>query len=200
MQQEMDRFPQMKRFLPLAIILLLLITFRIVGSIFPETMPNFQPLAALFFCGAFMATGWRSWAIPFAAWLVTYPAPALISGNTAWLGIPTLIGTAVGFAATFFIGKALMQRGLGTLLLGSLAAALAFHAITNGISWALSPMYPKNLTGIMQSLWTGPAGSVIPSWVFLRNMVAANLIFTAIFQSARFALPPLPATHPHPAR
>lgn len=191
----------MNRFLPLALIIILLIAFRIVGSMFPETIPNFQPLAALFFCGAFIAKGWRAWAIPLAAWLITYPAPALMSGNAAWLGAPTLIGTALGFAATFFIGKALMKRGLGSLLLGSLAAALAFHAITNGIAWAMSPMYPKNLAGIVQSLWTGPAGSAIPSWVFLRNMAAANVLFTAIFLSAHFALPTrAAAVHPQPAR
>lgn len=191
----------MNRLLPLALIVLLLIAFRVVGSLFPETMPNFQPLAALFFCGVFMAKGWRSWAIPVAAWLITYPAPALISGNSAWMGAPTLIGTALGFAATYFIGKSLMQRGLGTLLIGSLAAALAFHAITNGIAWAMSPIYPKNITGIVQSLWTGPVGSPIPSWIFLRNMAVANLLFTSIFLSARFALPVLaPATQPQHAR
>lgn len=190
----------MNRLLPLAIILVLLIAFRIIGSIFPETLPNFQPLAALFFCGAFIAKGSRAWAIPLAAWLITYPAPALISGNTEWLGAPTLIGTALAFAATFFIGKALFKQGLGTLLLGSLAAATAFHAITNGIAWLSSPIYPKNLHGIVQSLWTGPTGSAIPSWVFLRNMAAANLLFTAIFLSARFALPSLAAPQPQPAR
>lgn len=191
---ETGRFLHMNRLLPLALIVVLLIAFRIVGSMYPETIPNFQPLAALFFCGVFIAKGWRSWAIPLAAWLVTYPAPALISGNTEWMGAPTLIGTALGFAATYFIGKSLMKRGLGTLLLGSIAAALAFHAITNGIAWAMSPMYPKNLTGIVQSLWTGPAASPIPSWVFLRNMAAANVLFTGIFLSARFAVPTLATT------
>ncbi|MEP2776696.1 MAG: DUF6580 family putative transport protein [Luteolibacter sp.] len=191
----------MNRLLPLALILLLLIAFRVVGSMFPETIPNFQPLAALFFCGAFIAKGWRAWAIPLAAWLITYPVPALLSANPTWMGAPTLIGTALGFAATFFIGKALNQRGLGTLLLGSFAAALAFHVITNGMAWALSPMYPKNLTGIVQSLWTGPAASPVPSWVFLRNMAAANLLFTAIFLSARIALPVrLTQAEPQPAR
>lgn len=191
----------MNRLLPLALIIALLIAFRILGSMYPESIPNFQPLAALFFCGVFIAKGWRSWAIPLAAWLLTYPAPALIAGNTAWMGAPTLIGTAIGFAATYFIGKSLMQRGIGTLLLGSVAAALAFHAITNGIAWAMSPMYPKNFTGIIQSLWTGPTGSPIPSWVFLRNMAAANVLFSGIFLSARFAMPSLAKTaQPQPAR
>ena len=65
----------------MAMIVMLLIAFRIIGSVFPETLPNFQPLAALFFCGALMAKGWRGWAIPLGAWVLTYPAPALIEGN-----------------------------------------------------------------------------------------------------------------------
>ncbi len=179
----------MNRLLPLALIVLLLIAFRVVGSMFPETLPNFQPLAALFFCGACMLKGHRAWAIPLAAWLVTYPAPALIQGKAEWMSFGVVLTTAIGFAATFFIGKSLSGRNTAILLLGTVGAALAFHLITNVPAWAFGPLYPKTTAGLWQSLWTGPAGSAIPSWVFLRNMTAANLLFTSIFLSARFAVP-----------
>jgi hypothetical protein len=61
--------------------------------------------------------------------------------------------------------------------------------VTNGAAWIGSPLYPKSPLGLWQSLWAGPTGSPIPSWIFLRNMTAANLLFTAVFLSARFALP-----------
>lgn len=179
----------MNRLLPLALILVLLAAFRLVGSAFPETLPNFQPLAALFFCGALIAKDWRGWAIPLAAWLVTYPAPALLEGNASHLSAGVLMVTALAFAATFFIGKSLSGKHAAVLIAGSVAAALAFHVLTNGAAWIGSPMYPKSPLGLWQSLWAGPVGSPIPSWVFLRNMTAANLLFTAIFLSARFALP-----------
>lgn len=179
----------MNRLLPLALILVLLAAFRLIGSAFPETLPNFQPLAALFFCGALIAKGWRGWAIPLAAWLATYPAPALFEWNASHLSAAVLITTALAFAVTFFIGKSLTGKHAAVLLAGSVAAALAFHVITNGAAWIGSPMYPKSPLGLWQSLWAGPVGSPIPSWVFLRNMTAANLLFTAIFLSARFALP-----------
>lgn len=191
----------MNRLLPTALILTLLLAFRIIGSVFPETLPNFQPLAALFFCGALMAKSWRAWAIPLAAWAVTYPAPAIIQGNMGYLSAGVIITTALAFAATFFIGKKLSGAGFATLLAGSVTAALAFHLITNGAAWMGSPLYPKSPTGLWQSLWAGPAGSAIPSWVFLRNMTCANLLFTAIFLSARFALPAVsPAKVPAAAR
>ncbi|MBC7980039.1 MAG: hypothetical protein H7Y36_05705 [Armatimonadetes bacterium] len=179
----------MNRLLPLVLITLLLVVFRIIGSAFPDSFPNFQPLAALFFCGACIAKDWRAWAIPLGAWLVTYPIPAMLQGNSSFLTPGIFISTAIAFAATFFIGKSLSHGKFGALLLGSLAAALAFHLITNGAAWIGSPLYPKNPTGLWQSLWTGPVGSPIPSWIFLRNMMAANLLFTAVFLSARFALP-----------
>lgn len=183
----------MNRLLPLALIVCLLIVFRIIGSLFPETVPNFQPLAALFFCGACMLKGFRAWAIPLGAWLLTYPAPAFIQGNADWMGFGILFTTAIGFAATFFIGKSLNGRNTAILLLGSVGAAVAFHFITNGAAWAFGTLYPKSLAGFWQSLWGIPAGGTIPNWVFLRNMTAANLLFTTIFLSARFAFPKLSA-------
>lgn len=179
----------MNRFLPAVLIILLLIVFRIIGSAYPEALPNFQPLAALFFCGAIMAKGWKGWAIPLGAWLVSYPAPAFLDGNTGYLSPVILLTTALGFAVTFLIGKSLSEKGFGLLLVGSVAAALAFHLVTNSIAWIGDPVYAKNLGGLWQSLWTGSAVSSIPTWVFLRNMTAANLIFSAVFLSARFALP-----------
>lgn len=191
----------MKRFLPLVLVLLLLVTFRVLGSIFPEALPNFQPLAALFFCGACLLPGRRSWAIPIVAWMVTYPVPAIIQGNGGFLTPGVILITALAFTATWFIGKSLSGKSTGVLLAGSVAAALTFHLVTNGAAWIGSPLYAKNLTGLWQSLWTGPAGSGIPTWVFLRNMVAANLLFTTIFVSARFALPKISlARTPAPAR
>jgi hypothetical protein len=179
----------MSRFLTLALFTLLVIIFRYIGSAFPELLPNFQPLAALFFCGAIMAKDWRSWAIPVAAWLVTYPVNAIITGNPQFLGLAEFMTTAVAFAVVYFFGKFMAPKHIATTLAGAVVAALMFHLITNLAAWMGSPMYAKNLEGVIQSLWTGPAGSPVPSWVFLRNMVGANLIFTVIFLSARFALP-----------
>ncbi len=179
----------MTRLLPLALLLTLLIAFRLIGSAFPETLPNFQPLAALFFCGACMLKGHRAWAIPLGAWLLTYPAPALMHGNAGYLTLGVIVTTGIGFAATFLIGKSFVGRSFGTLVLGSVAAALAFHLITNGAAWLGSPLYPKTAAGLWQSLWAGPLGGAIPNWVFLRNMALANVLFTAVFLSARIALP-----------
>lgn len=186
----------MKRHLPLCLIVGLLILFRVIGSLLPESQPNFQPLAALFFCGALLSPGWRGFAIPFGIWAITYP---LGIGPVSDMSI--FLTTLMAFTAMFFIGKVFANRGIPTLLAGSLAASVVFHLITNSAAWLGDPMYQKSLSGLWQSIWTGPSGSVIPSWIFLRNLVAANLLFTGIFACAQLRFPqvtlsrrePLPA-------
>jgi hypothetical protein len=176
----------MHRYLPLGLIIGLLIAFRILGSVLPESQPNFQPLAALFFCGALLAPGWRGFAIPFGIWAVTYPF-----GIGPVSDVPIFLTTLLALVATFLIGKSISERGIPILLLGSIAAAVVFHLITNGIAWFGDPMYEKSLIGLWQSLWTGPPGSPLPSWIFLRNLAAANFLFTAIFAGAQLRLPRL---------
>ena len=47
------------------------------------------------------------------------------------------------------------------------------------LSFATLPLYPKSFEGFVQAQWTGPAGFG-PTWVFLRNAMAANVLFTAL--------------------
>jgi hypothetical protein len=184
------------RWLPIILVAALLVAFRVLGSAFPESPPNFQPLAALFFCGFLVAPGWRGFALPAAVYFLTYPLPALLQGRVDWLTPGVFFIALLSFAAMFAMGKALRPQRVATLLGGTVAAALVFHLITNGAAWIGSPLYPKSLEGLWQSLWTGPVGSPVPSWVFLRNMVCANVVFTLVLCVARlpFAMPAKAAT------
>lgn len=174
----------MQRYLPLILVVGLLIVFRLLGTVFSETLPNFQPLVAVFFCGALLASGWRGFAIPFAAWAITYP-----------LGIgpiynPFIFATTLLALSSFFlIGKFFVGKKVPVLLLGSAIAAVVFHLITNTAAWIGDPMYAKTLTGFWQSIWTGPIGTATPSWVFLRNLTAANVLFTGMIVLAQVRLP-----------
>lgn len=174
----------MQRFLPFVLVVTLLIVFRVIGTIFPETLPNFQPLSALFFCGALLATGWRGFAIPAGIWALTFP---LGVGHTAGPGL--FLTTLVGFIAVFFLGQISAKRGAVSLLLGSVGAALVFHLFTNGMAWVVDPRYAKTGLGLWQSLWLGAPSDVLPSWVFLRNLAAANALFTAVVLFASVKMP-----------
>jgi hypothetical protein len=174
----------MIRHLPLLLIAGLLVAFRVLGSMLPESQPNFQPLAALFFCGALLAPGWRGFAIPAGIWLITYPIGIGPVSSPA-----VFLTTLLALFATFALGRALSNQRFPILLLGSLAAAVVFHSITNVAAWIGDPMYAKSLAGLWQSIWAGPVGSPLPSWIFLRNLAAANFIFTAIFVGAQLRVP-----------
>lgn len=182
----------MKRSLPLLLIVTLLLLFRVAGILFPEALPNFQPLAAVFFCGALLAPGWRGFALPFGIWAVTYPF-----GIGPVYSVPVFITTLSAFALIYLMGLASSKRGVPTLLAGSVVSAVVFHLITSGAAWIGEPMYPKTAEGLWQAIWSGPAGYG-PSWAFLRNLAAANLIFTAVFLLARVRLPKPEATPSNP--
>jgi len=185
----------MHRSLPILLLIALLILFRTLAAAMPEAMPNFQPISALFFCAALMAGGWRGFIIPSVAWILSYPLPIFFQSGP--VTDPLIFGsTLLAFAITFLIGRSLSMRSMPTLLLGSLTAAISFHLITNGAAWLFDPRYAKTLAGLVQSLWTGAPGAPLPSWVFLRNFAAANLLFTWIVLSARICLPQLTVASP----
>jgi hypothetical protein len=176
----------MQRQLPLLLIIALLIAFRVFGSFFGDALPNFQPLAAVFFCGSILAKGWRGYLIPLGIWLVTYPL-----GTGPIIDPVTFLTTLVGFSAIYFFGKSFTLKKPLVMVGGSLFAAVAFHLITNSTLWLSEPIYAKTLNGLWQSLWAGPPHSALPSWVFLRNLMAANALFTGIFILAQHQLPQL---------
>ena len=67
------------------------------------------------------------------------------------------------------------------MLATTAAGALAFFFLTNTVAFLADPLYPKSWEGFVQAQWTGPVGAVLPTWVFLRNLLAANLLFTGLF-------------------
>jgi hypothetical protein len=173
------------------VLLGLLVAFRCLGAMFPDQLPNFSPLPALFLCSVFFFRGAKAWLLPLGAWLLSDP---LVSAIVGWpifgwhhLGIAIGLGVAAGIG---FLSR--RRPSTATLLGASLGSALAFYFATNCVSFLSDPLYPKTLTGFVQAQWTGPAGFA-PTWVFLRNLAAANLLFTGLFLAARHAWLPAPA-------
>lgn len=178
-----------------ALLLVLLIAFRCVSAF--GTLPNFSPLPALLLCSLVFFRGHRAWLLPVGAWALTDPLVSLLQGHP--LVGPHHLSILVGLAAAVALGLALRRNpGILRLLAGSLAAAVLFYFLTNAISFLADPLYPKTVTGFLQAQWTGPAGYG-PTWPFLRNAVAANLLFTALFLAAHRAWHPAAAASKAPA-
>ena len=94
-----------------------------------------------------------------------------------------ILGRYLALALVCFIGLALQNRAsLKTLLPASIVASVAFYLLTNIFSWWSDPGYVKNLAGLVQALTVGlPEYSATPTWMFFRNSLVSNLLFTFIF-------------------
>lgn len=185
------------RRIPFSLLVLaaLMVLFRALGAAFPETLPNLQPLPALLLCSLVFLHGKSRWLLPLGVWAVTDPLVSMLQGSPllGWHHLSLLLGLGVILA----LAAPLRRHHSGARLLGgSLLAALLFYFVTNTVSFVTLPLYPKTLEGFVQAQWTGPAG-LGPTWVFLRNSLAANLAFCALFL---LALQPWRAALPAPAR
>jgi hypothetical protein len=74
------------------------------------------------------------------------------------------------------------RASLKTLLPASIVGSTIFYTITNAFSWLSDPGYAKNLGGLIQALTVGlPQYSATPSWMFFRNSLISDLLFTLLF-------------------
>lgn len=176
------------------ILLVLLVAFRCLGAAFSSELPSFSPLPAFFLCSIVFFRGKQAWLLPLAAWLLSNPIATLIQGYNPFEQWAPVLTAFLTLLALGFMALPLRKHATAPKLLGAgLVAALLFHLVTGIAAWVAYPLYPKDLSGLYQSLWSGPLGAAIPSWAFLRNLAAANLLFTGLFLVARHTW--LPATN-----
>jgi hypothetical protein len=177
------------------VLLTLLVAFRCLSAKFSTELPSFSPLPAFFLCSVVFFRGKQAWLLPLAAWLLSNPIATMLQGYNPieqWAPVLTAFLTLLALA---FLTLPLRKHASAPVLLGAgLVAALLFHLVTGVAAWIAYPAYAKTLAGLFQSLWSGPTGAEIPSWAFLRNLAAANLLFTGLFLAARQVW--LPASTP----
>ncbi|TAE78013.1 MAG: hypothetical protein EAZ65_03655 [Verrucomicrobia bacterium] len=177
--------------LPALVLLCLLIGFRTLGAAFSHELPNFQPLPALFFCSVIFLRGRGAWAIPVGAWMISSPLASWLQGYNPIEAGGGIIVAFIALLASSFMGLSLRRKASPAVVLtGGLAMALVFHFVTNVAVWLADPLYAKSLTGLWQALWSGRPSDPMPTWIFFRNLAAANVLFTALFLLARHSWSP----------
>jgi hypothetical protein len=144
-------------------------------------LSNFTPLAAIALCsGAYFPEKYK-FSVPLVTLFISdavinfsYGAPLLDS---------QILVRYVALAALGCAGLLLQNRAsLKTLLPASIVGSTFFYAVTNAFSWLSDPGYAKNLAGLIQALTTGlPSYSATPSWMFFRNSLISDLLFTLLF-------------------
>ena len=171
--------------IPALLLIVAAVAYRIVTGLAiisgSTALSNFAPLAAIALCAAAYFPGKFKFTVPMIALLISDFVLNLSYGYS--LLSPFVLSHYIGFALVGVLGCLLRNRAsVKTLLPASIAGSLIFYVVTNAISWLFEPGYPKNFTGLIQALTIGlPQYSATPSWMFFRNSVVSDLLFTALF-------------------
>jgi hypothetical protein len=171
--------------------LLYRLLYVLAGS--PANWANFSPVAAIFLCsGAFL---YRR-----AAYL--WPLVALLVSDViinAHYHVPLLDTRMLSgyfcFGLLLLFGRWLAQRPQAKtfwMLGGAVAASLLFYLITNTVDWFFDAsvplpveLYPKTFAGWLQALTIGHT-NFPPTYLFLRNTLVSDFLFTAVFLLTQF--------------
>jgi len=176
----------MQRALPFIVFVIVLGFARIFGAMTSDSFVNFQPLGALLFCGMALF-GWRGLILPAIAWLITLPLTNIAQG---YVWYSTILTPLLGFAAMIALARLFKNARPGKLFLGSLAGAIVFYLVTNTLSWVSDPLYAtKSFATWVQALTVGLPQYAIPTWVFFRNALFAQGLFTGLFLLATRTAP-----------
>ncbi len=145
----------------------------------PEWLPNFSPMAALCLCGAAFLPRRLAIAVPLVALLGT---DLILNAHYGFpLFTVEFLGKTVAFAAVAALGWQLRKNPRAAVIFPAvLGGSLFFYIATNTASWLYEPGYAKSAAGWLQALTTGLPGYA-PTWVFYRNTLAGDMLFTALF-------------------
>jgi hypothetical protein len=171
--------------IPALLLIVVVVAYRIVTGLAITSgttwLSNFAPMAAIALCGAAYFPARYKFTVPLIALFISDVVLNMHYGFS--LFSPFVASHYLGFALVGGLGLLLRNRAsLKTLLPASLAASLIFYVVTNIVSWAFDPGYVKNLGGLLQALTVGvPAYSATPTWMFFRNSVLSDLLFTGLF-------------------
>ncbi len=165
------------------------LTLAVLARLLPvwdQSLSNFAPLMAIAFCGAIYVRhpAWR--VAPLAGLALTdLYLNWFYASDYGWhwdaAGFLTRLGC---FGLALALGAWVARRKSWLWLLnGSLLGAVLFYLITNTQSWFTDPYYAKSLAGWWQALTTGHP-EFPPTYLFFRNTLFGDLMFTGFFAGA----------------
>lgn len=171
--------------IPAVLLLIAAVIYRLAAGLLIQSgttwLSNFAPFAALALCGAAYFPARLKFSLPLVALFVS--DVILNSYYDAPLFTPLMLCRYLALAVVGCIGLALQNRASAkTLVPASIVGSTMFYVITNAFAWLSDPGYVKNFGGLIQALTIGlPQYSSTPSWMFFRNSLLSDLLFTLLF-------------------
>lgn len=190
--------------LPALFLILFATLYRLAAAFFNpglDWVSNFSPLASIVLCGAVFFP--KKWALIIPLVVMAFTDVVLnVFKYHEPLFTMEILPRYVAFAAVGAMALWIrtQQNHRTTLLFGgAIAGSLAFYLITNTASWMTWPAYTKDFQGWIQAVTVGDPAFAMPTWMFFRNSVVSDLLFTGLFVaciglSRRFEAP-APAAH-----
>jgi Family of unknown function (DUF6580) len=171
--------------IPALVLIFAVVAYRVTTGLLIHSgaswLSNFAPLAAIALCSAAYLPKKYKFSVPL---ITLFISDAIINFRYgAPLLDPQILLRYFALAVVGGVGVLFQNRAsLKTLLPASIAGSMIFYTITNAFSWLSDPGYVKNLGGLIQALTVGlPQYSATPSWMFFRNSLISDLLFTVLF-------------------
>src|SRR3989441_1416786 len=177
-----DRFLRM---IPAILLVLSAAAYRVTTGLLIHSgaswLSNFAPLAAIALCSAAYFPKKYKFSVPLVTLFISDVVINFRYGTP--LLDPQILVRYAALALVGCVGVLLQNRtSLKTLLPASIVGSTIFYVITNAFSWLTDPGYAKNFAGLIQSLTVGlPQYSATPTWMFFRNSIISDLLFTLLF-------------------
>jgi hypothetical protein len=194
--------------IPAFILVLLAVAYRIATGLLIQSgatwLSNFAPLAAIALCSAAFFPMRYKFTVPLIALFIS---DFVLNWhyNASWFD-SLILCRYLTLALIGVIGWSLQNRAsLKTMLPASILGSTIFYVVTCVFGWLTDAGYAKNFAGLIQSLTIGLTDySGTPSWMFYRNSLVSDLVFTFVFVlavqfSRRAEFAPAKSALPRPA-
>jgi hypothetical protein len=171
--------------IPALLLVLAAVAYRLATGLLIHSgagwLSNFAPMAAIALCCAVYFPPKFKFSLPLIALFISDLALNYRYGASLLDG--HIIGRYLALLMVGGIGFVLQHRAsLKTMLPASIFASTLFYLITCGFSWLSDPGYAKNFAGLIEAVTVGlPAYSATPAWMFFRNSLLSDLLFTSLF-------------------
>jgi len=171
--------------IPAFLLVFLAVAYRVLAGLFIHSgttwLSNFVPFAAVALCGGVYLPQRAKFVVPLGGLFLSDVALNYYYG--APLFSPLMV---CRYFVLFLIGWAGLRwqnrASFRTLVPASIAASTMFYVVTNIFAWLSDPGYTRNFSGLVQALTVGlPQYSSTPAWMFFRNSLVSDLIFTCVF-------------------